>query len=761
LPEFLVPCLLIVLAVLAANALYVTGVLDPNPMNQVSGLTTAVTHGPSPGVDAIDPNSGFTAQALGHRAVLDWANGHVPWWNHYEGVGSPLAGEMNAAALFPPVVFMAASNGHLWFQFLLELVAGLATYFLLRRFTRSQWAATAGGIAFALNGTFAWFSHSPVNPIAFLPVIVLGLEQAREAVLEGRRGGWALLAVGLSLSIYAGFPETCFIDGCLVAVWLLARLVVMPERRSRFLLRSGVGVVVGLLLAAPILVAFVTYLPHAYVGAHNGAYALASFPRAVTPQLFFPYIFGPLFAFNQNDHTGLLARLWAGGYLTTGLFALAVVGLTGRRYRVLRLFLGGWVLLALGKTLGFWLPTHLVNLVPGIKAAAFYVYAAPSWEFAVIVLAALGFDQIVSARTRWPLAVCIGLAALVLVVIVHAALPTARLIEGAPHARLWTDASVLWGLAVVVAIAVIAFALPQRWRPLPLLAVLALDGGALFAVPTLAGVRSASVDTAPVTFLQQHLGLERFYTLGPITPDYGSYFGIRSINVNDTPVPKLWAHYIETKLDRNVNPILFAGWTRLSATGPTAAQELVANLPNYEAVSVKYVLVPHGMTLPITPALPVVFSDQLVDIVRLPATAPYYTASDPRCRVRGSEADRVKVTCPAPATVTRRELYMPGWTATVNGRGVPVHEAMHLVQSVPVPAGRSTVTFAFAPRGTLLAAVVFLAGIGCVVVSVVRGVRQRRRTGPEEPASDDPEESPRRRRDPAPTPASASVGESG
>ena len=49
----------------------------------------------------IDPNVGFITQSLGHLAALDILHGHLPWWNYFEGLGQPLAGEMQSAALFP------------------------------------------------------------------------------------------------------------------------------------------------------------------------------------------------------------------------------------------------------------------------------------------------------------------------------------------------------------------------------------------------------------------------------------------------------------------------------------------------------------------------------------------------------------------------------------------------------------------------------------------------------------------------------------
>jgi hypothetical protein len=61
----------------------------------------------------------------------------------------------------------------------------VSTYLLLRRLARAP-ASAAGGTAFALNGTFAWL-YVPVNPVAFLPLLLLGVEVRRGG--EGRRAG--------------------------------------------------------------------------------------------------------------------------------------------------------------------------------------------------------------------------------------------------------------------------------------------------------------------------------------------------------------------------------------------------------------------------------------------------------------------------------------------------------------------------------------------------------------------------------------------
>ena len=263
----------VVVAVVAANLAYLTGLRDPNPALQLSGLGS-VSSGPIlAGRNFIDPNVGFTAQALGHLAALDWLHGHVPWWNPFEGIGAPLAGEMQSAALFPLVLLDALPNGQVWFRLVLELLAGLSAYFLACRLVRSRWAATAVGVAFGLNGTFSWLFHAAANPVAFLPFLLLGVEQALDRRTRGL-AGWPLIGLAVALSMYAGFPEVAFIDGLLAVVWFTVRAseLVVPDLVV-FLRRGAAGLLLGGALAAPVLVAFLTYLPSADTGNHGAGYA--------------------------------------------------------------------------------------------------------------------------------------------------------------------------------------------------------------------------------------------------------------------------------------------------------------------------------------------------------------------------------------------------------------------------------------------------------------------------------------------------------
>ncbi|HEX3334206.1 MAG TPA: hypothetical protein VHS57_07680 [Acidimicrobiales bacterium] len=710
--------------VLVANAPYLLHVFNPNPVNLFSGLGTVSQPGPFPGYNYIDPNVGFTAQALGHRAAVDWLHGQVPWWNPYEGVGAPLAGEMQAAALFPLNAFNLLPDGQVYFRIALECLAGVGTYLLVRRFTRSSLPAVAGGVAFALNGTFAWMFHAPANPVALLPFVLLGVEWAREGAFEQRRRGWVLIAVALALSLYAGFPETAFLDGLLAGLWLAVRLVGMPRRAMATYVQSlALGAVVGVLLAAPILVAFLDYLPHAYVGGHGTSFAnLSISANTALPAQVMPYLFGPIAGFQPQDPS--LTLFWGniGGYLGAAVSALGVIGLAGRRHRALRIALGAWVVLGLLRLVGVGWALDLVNLIPGVRSTAFYRYAPPSWEMAVVVLAVLGLDDVLRREASRRVIAVGGAIVLVLCLLCwHAALPVLHALAHAPNSGDWARASFLWAVAVVVVVVVVCCLLPCfetgsfRWESVrgPVLAgVVILDAIVLFATPEFSAPRQATIDTAVVRYLDVHLGDQRFYTLGPLGPNYGSYFGLSSLDVNDLPIPKAFYNFVPRQLDPNVDPSFFTGTTELNANHPSPAQELIDHLPQYQAMGVRYVILPAGSRLPGRGAdLRLVYRDATADIVELPHAAPLFGATGGGCTVRTLSLTAASVDCSRPSTVVYRELSMPGWQAQAGGRSLGVHPDGPLFQSVDVPAGASTVQFSFTPPHEVLALVAFLVGL--------------------------------------------------
>jgi hypothetical protein len=688
----------VTLTVLLANLPYLVGAFDPNPLGPRSGLASSVVPGLINGKPTIDPNIGYSSQAIGHLAALDLLHLHLPWWNPYEATGMPLVGETQGAALFPPTLLTALSNGQLYEHMLLELIAGICTYLLLRRLLVTRWAAAAGAIAFALNGTFAWFAHAAVNPVPFLPMLLLGIERALAATHADERGGWRLLALAVALSLYAGFPEVAYIDALMGVVWIAWRCGALGRRQvATFVTKAALGAVAGVLLAAPLLLAISGDLSHADVGVHTGVQLGAEhLPANALPQLLMPYLYGQI-----NSDPNAVIWTMVGGFLSTSLLVLALLGLFAGGRRSLSLVLLGWGILLFARMYGQPpLLGHVLGVLPDMSRIAFFRYGTPVLELTVIVLAALGLDDLARVPEHRRRLVWGALAAMAVVLgAVLGALPRIHTLGAGFHHRPYVDASIAWGALVPALAAAVALVRIPRARVVALTVLVAVDSLVLFVLPELAAPRAVTIDQRPVAYLRRHLGDARFFTLGPIQPNYSSYFALASLDINDFP-PQAYANYVHARLDPVVNPTLFigtfGGWRPVGQPGPE--RELMRHLSGYRAAGVRYVLSPTGYPLPQSSrTFRLVFRSSTTLIYRLAGAQSYFTA--PGCRISSSSRQSALVSCPRPATLVRRETWLQGWSAQLDGHPIAIRRIGGLFQAVSMPAGEHRISFSFAPPG--------------------------------------------------------------
>jgi hypothetical protein len=727
--------LLIAAVVLAANLPFLSGEFTANPLGPRAGLVTAFGSGLTGGQSTLDPNNGFVSQALGHRAALDLVHLGLPWWNPYEGSGTPLAGEMQSAALFPPTLLTLIGNGQLFEHILFELVAGLATFALLRRLGISRCAATAGGIAFGLNGTFAWFTHAPVNPVALLPLLLLGIERAGQAAEDGAPGGWWLIAVAGALSVYAGFPETAYIQAVLGVVWFLWRRGTLTGPARRRLLIKGIqGAIVGALLCAPVGVAAIDYFNHGDLSTHaSGLYGSAHISGHGLPMLLMPYIYGPALDFTGPQAQVTSVWVVVGGYLTTALVMLAGLGLISRGRSGLRVLLGVWILLVFARMYGqIPLLGHILGWLPGMQRIAFFRYATPTLELPVIILAALGLDDLVRVpehrrRALW----ATGAMLILLLITTLGARPLAGSLGSRYAHHRYFEVAVAWAVATVVGLAVVGLRRDPALRGRLLCAVVALDAVVMFAAAQVASPRHVRLDSAPSAFLSRHLGEQRFFTLGPLQPNYGSYFGIASANINDLPIPQFYADYIHTRLDQFVNPIVLVGNSggARNPFAPSPAAELLRNLDGYRQLGVDYVLTPSGQQLGQSPTgFQIAAKTPSTWIYHLSGAQSYFTAAG--CRVHSTNRQNATAICTAPATLIRRETDLSGWSATMDGRSAPIGRTDGLFQTVRLAAGAHRVQFSYEPPDILWAELAFLAGLLALLATAASARRARHTTSP-------------------------------
>jgi Bacterial membrane protein YfhO len=257
----------------------------------------------------------------------------------------------------------------------------------------------------------------------------------------------------------------------------------------------------------------------------------------------------------------------------------------------------------------------------------------------------------------------------------------------------------VWAALVVAAAAGIALLRNARTRALLLALVVVGDALALFVVPEFSAPRADRVDVAPVAYLQRHLGTSRFFTLGPLAPNYGSYFRLATLNINDFP-PTAYAGYVHARLDPVVDPGLFVGnfggWRPRGAPSPES--ELMRHLDGYRAAAVRYVLTPAGQSLPQGHrSFRLVRRTPTTWIYQLAGTSSYFTAHG--CQIRSNGRESAQLSCRGPSTLVRRETWFPGWTARVDGRLTPIRRVDGLFQAVSVPAGSHRIVFSFAPPG--------------------------------------------------------------
>jgi hypothetical protein len=544
----------------------------------------------------LDPNVGLTSEALGRLSACDWVHGIVPWWNPYSGIGMPLAGELQPGAFFFPFnLLLLLGQGILWQQIFMQIIAGLATFALVRELGLSRLAALVAGILYALNGTIAW-TPGPAGvycSLPFLPLLLWGVERSRRE----KQGPLSILIIGAATawSVLAGFPEPAYIGGILVLAWVIYRFVSDPKRWV-LAKRAMMGWALGMLIAAPLLIAFVDYVRESdSFRLHN--LGELSLPWGAFSAILMPYVYGSL---GTSLQSAPLSRIWdnIGGYAGTLAILMALIGVRSKSaHRGLKMLLLVWILLALAKTFGVPPITAWMNHIPLMKQTNFFRYAPPSWEFALIILAAFGLDDFRnnSPRLLPAFAFVIGLL-------------TIGIALGWPQRGFWErpkalvpimfvplGLSLAWVLAGLVAAGLSCKLLQAEKRRVALASVLVLDAAAMFMLPQLTSTRAGQIDTKAIEFLRDHQGLSRTYTLGPMEPNYGAYFGVANIDHNVVPAPKLWASYVESKLLPGFathDPGFYSSltfWPGTMAAGE-AEQALSQNLKNYLDLGVRYLI---------------------------------------------------------------------------------------------------------------------------------------------------------------------------
>ncbi len=701
------PVLLLVLFPFALQLPFWLFGLSTDPIWYFSGFTHTVRILPwSP---YFDPNAGFTSEALGRLSAWNWTHGTVPWWNSYSGVGMPLAGELQPGSFFLPFTFLfLLPEGLLWQRLLMQIIAGITTYALLRELGLSRLASVMGGALFSLNGVIAW-SPGPAAVYCsgiFLPLLLWGIERARRA----GHGAQSILAVGTAVgwSLLAGFPEPAYINGLLALTWGIYRLSATSARLV-YARRALAGLAFGLMIASPLVISFVDYILQSDSFERHAGVGSASLSWAALPVTLIPIIYGPPGA----DHASpILEGVWGsiGGYTSLLIILLALMSFRRGPARGLQVLLSCWILICWARTFGVQPFSWIVSHLPLLGKSAFFRYAPSSWILALIILASYGLDAFrpESIRNSALLRKRIFSAVATISILCFAlAWPYSGSFGTKHH-----------GLRVKLAKLTLVFCftsaeLAAAWwiwsrtegerRRVLLAGLLVAEAAGLFLLPESAAVRYHVVDLKAAQFLKQNQGLARNYTVGPLWPNYSAYFRTASIDHNVLPVPRLWAEYADKHLlpglERRYDGVSF--WPIDSLYGNGFSERMFRERTEaFAELGVRYFITSRGQDPGLAKSFSSVYRDDLLEIWELPHFAPYYqvTSGGP-CTITAAVREQAILDCAAPAAVLRRELFMPGWEASANSQKFVAVRQSGIFQVASAPAGRSELRFRFTPPG--------------------------------------------------------------
>ena len=641
--------------------------------------------------------------------------GHLLSWNPLSAGGSPDFAEPQVGAFSPVTLLFGwiAGPGPLAFNLYwlgLWLFGGLGMYVLARALSAPPWGALLTALGLVFSGYYLGHAEhtSVVYSYSFVPWILWRL---RAGLVTGRR--WPACQAGAlwGLSALAGNPAVVIPAALFLAVvapaWLAERPGISWGARCReYALSMAVVALVGVVILAPSYASF--------------RYEIAGFsdrsrplPRETVLALGVGFdwlgaLANPLVVLATGPGpTGVSADpSMLPVYFGSVLPVLALFGMRrGRRSRSWTWVVAAAGGLCLGVSLGASLPLRgwLYDLVPPTR---FFRHPTMFRGFFILATAMLAADgaRVIDERVRRgaetpgnslrPLAVgagACGVAALAAVLWVFSTTTNDWAARLAWLAEL--HAGIAWfGLAAVCAAAV-RWAGCRRWLPAALVALsvgdlvatYVLSRGMVYTVEPLA---AAAAVPAPVG--------------DPGPAGFGRYLGKYNNDNLYQPHPTLVSYAAMTN-------DLLAAWRQdhLLAIGVLGTQRIWFS--------------PTAPCVPPSPEGFAAFRDRVHELRGLvllrhdpaamlesglgrplPDAARAAIAAAPRAQlvpyqVSDYRADdlSLRVTCPQAGFLLVTDRWARSWTATVNGRPVPVEGGDFLFRLVPVAAGENLVVMQF------------------------------------------------------------------
>ena len=332
--------------------------------------------------------------------------GHVPLWNPEILGGMPFVGGMSGDVLYPTAWLRLVLPTHVAMNlgFVIHYVlAGLFTYWFLRRWRVSWTGAVVGGLAYQLAGVIGSYVSPGHDGKLFvttmLPLTLIGLTMG---IRDRRLEGYAIVALAVGLMMLSPHPQMA--QYALLAAGIFTLYLTLGEgsltstrARLEALALAGAAVIVGVGVSAIQYVPFYAYIPYSPRDSsvlHNfewsAAYAL---PWAHVPELVIPRFTGETF---NGSYWGPIGLKLHSEYLGLLVVVFAVVGAADRQRRRMVFWLAGigllFLLVALGASTPFFrLWWELVPFSKSMRAPGMALFIV---AFVTAVMAGFGVDRV-------------------------------------------------------------------------------------------------------------------------------------------------------------------------------------------------------------------------------------------------------------------------------------------------------------------------------------------------------------------------------
>ena len=358
-------------------------------------------------------------------ASLAWTqvhHGHLPLWNPYSALGTPLAFNWQSATFSVPALISYVFPLRLVFTvqvIVTLLIAGTGVYVLGRVLHLSVLACAFAGTVFELSGPlFGWLGWPIASVASWSGWLFAGAILVVRARHRARAITWFALA--LAFAVYAGQPHALILLALALAVFVVVLLV----QRLRALGGSGpilrpvvdlaVASVAGVALAAPLALPgyqltgqSVRQLKHALPVSQSGSKGILT--QRLSQVLSLHDLTHLLF--QSFDGLTISGSRWFGdrtiyidsaAYVGVIALVLAVAAVALRRRRPVVIAFGAVALAMLG--VAFVVPlASLLDALPGTKGIVWH-RSLLFLGFALSVLAGVGLDVLIRSpwrRTVW------------------------------------------------------------------------------------------------------------------------------------------------------------------------------------------------------------------------------------------------------------------------------------------------------------------------------------------------------------------------